>query len=189
MERESNPMEALCRSGCGFYGNPSTDGLCSVCFKEALKKKQQPPATTPSPVASTFVPAPAATPLAAAAPTVPSLPSLPSLAGLPTSPSLTTTTDKIEEESGAGTSGASTGASDTDADDKDPSKDKKKKNRCAVCRKKVGLTGFECRCGGLFCAVHRYSDKHECSFDYRELGAQEIRRNNPVVVSQKIHKI
>ncbi|CAG4945823.1 unnamed protein product [Colias eurytheme] len=75
MERESNPMEALCRSGCGFYGNPSTDGLCSVCFKEALKKKQQPPATTPSPVASTFVPAPApATPLAAAAPTVPTLP-------------------------------------------------------------------------------------------------------------------
>ncbi|KPI99401.1 PREDICTED: zinc finger AN1 domain-containing stress-associated protein 15 isoform X1 [Papilio xuthus] len=96
---------------------------------------------------------------------------------------------KLEEESGAGTSGASTGASDTDADDKDPSKDKKKKNRCAVCRKKVGLTGFECRCGGLFCAVHRYSDKHDCSFDYRELGAQEIRRNNPVVVSQKIHKI
>ncbi|KAL0881529.1 hypothetical protein ABMA27_001376 [Loxostege sticticalis] len=129
MERESNPMEALCRSGCGFYGNPSTDGLCSVCFK------------------------------------------------------------KLEEESGAGTSGTSTGTSDTDADDKDPSKDKKKKNRCAVCRKKVGLTGFECRCGGLFCAVHRYSDKHECSFDYRELGAQEIRRNNPVVVSQKIHKI
>ncbi|CAB3235425.1 unnamed protein product [Arctia plantaginis] len=96
---------------------------------------------------------------------------------------------KFEEESGAGTSGASTGTSDTDADDKDPSKDKKKKNRCAVCRKKVGLTGFECRCGGLFCAVHRYSDKHDCSFDYRELGAQEIRRNNPVVVSQKIHKI
>ncbi|XP_063374384.1 AN1-type zinc finger protein 6 isoform X1 [Cydia amplana] len=95
---------------------------------------------------------------------------------------------KLEDESGAGTSGAST-TSDTDADDKDPSKDKKKKNRCAVCRKKVGLTGFECRCGGLFCAVHRYSDKHDCSFDYRELGAQEIRRNNPVVVSQKIHKI
>lgn len=178
MERESNPMETLCRSGCGFYGNPSTDGLCSVCFKEALKKKQQPPASSPSPVSAPFVAAPS-TPLAAAAPTVPSLPAQPQ-----------THTDKLEEESGAGTSGGtSTATSDTDADDKDPSKDKKKKNRCAVCRKKVGLTGFECRCGGLFCAVHRYSDKHECSFDYRELGAQEIRRNNPVVVSQKIHKI
>lgn len=49
--------------------------------------------------------------------------------------------------------------------------------------------GFECRCAGLFCAVHRYSDKHDCTFDYREHGAQEIRRNNPVVVGEKIQKI
>lgn len=65
----------------------------------------------------------------------------------------------------------------------------KKKNRCQMCRKKVGLTGFECRCGGLFCSLHRYSDKHECSFDYKQLGAQEIRKNNPIVVGEKIQKI
>ncbi|VEN42584.1 unnamed protein product [Callosobruchus maculatus] len=48
MERESNSMQALCRSGCGFYGSPATDGLCSLCFKENLKKKQQLPNNTPS---------------------------------------------------------------------------------------------------------------------------------------------
>lgn len=62
-------------------------------------------------------------------------------------------------------------------------------NRCVKCRKRVGLTGFECRCGGLYCGVHRYSDKHECTFNYREMGAEEIRKNNPVVMSEKVQKI
>ena len=33
MERESNPMQTRCSSGCGFCGNPAQGGLCSVCFK------------------------------------------------------------------------------------------------------------------------------------------------------------
>jgi hypothetical protein len=37
--------------------------------------------------------------------------------------------------------------------------------------------------------MHRYSDKHECSFDYKALGAQEISKSNPVVVAQKVSKI
>ncbi|XP_023011550.2 zinc finger AN1-type doctor no isoform X2 [Leptinotarsa decemlineata] len=85
---------------------------------------------------------------------------------------------------------AASADSDAGSEDKDGEKDsKKKKNRCHNCRKKVGLTGFQCRCGNLFCAIHRYSDKHDCSFNYREMGAQEIRRNNPVVVGEKIQKI
>ena len=91
--------------------------------------------------------------------------------------------------------------------------------RCATCKKKLGLTGFTCRCGGLFCSIHRYSDKHQCDFDYKviislklvsfgarqlfcdftpqdgnvkmfqALGAEEITRSNPVVVAQKVAKI
>ena len=49
--------------------------------------------------------------------------------------------------------------------------------------------GFECRCGSLFCSLHRYADKHECSFDYKKMGREEIQKRNPKVVAAKIEKI
>lgn len=195
MERESNPMQPMCRSGCGFYGNPAQDGLCSVCYKDNLKKKQQPPmsSTVSSPSGSAnnvsvaqqvqnfanSVTVPSPTPSPATNTAQPTVQSLQHNSDLQTSEKLSS-----EESSPSGSS------SSNQDEDKDGDKDnKKKKNRCAVCRKKVGLTGFECRCGGLYCSMHRYSDKHDCTFDYREHGAQEIRRNNPVVVGEKIQKI
>ncbi|CAN8270117.1 unnamed protein product [Cochlearia groenlandica] len=62
-------------------------------------------------------------------------------------------------------------------------------NRCCGCRKKVGLTGFRCRCGELFCSDHRYSDRHDCSYDYKTAGREAIARENPVVKAAKMVKI
>ncbi|KAL1816639.1 hypothetical protein ACET3Z_019213 [Daucus carota] len=62
-------------------------------------------------------------------------------------------------------------------------------NRCCSCRKRVGLTGFSCRCGNLYCADHRYPEKHECSFDYRAAEKDAIRKANPVVKREKLDKI
>ncbi|KAJ4965340.1 hypothetical protein NE237_017189 [Protea cynaroides] len=36
------------------------------------------------------------------------------------------------------------------------------------------------RCGGTFCVVHRYSEKHEYSFDYRSAGRDAIAKANPI---------
>lgn len=49
--------------------------------------------------------------------------------------------------------------------------------------------GFDCRCGNLFCAIHRYSDKHDCPYDYRSAAAARIRKENPIVVAEKIQKL
>ena len=39
-----------------------------------------------------------------------------------------------------------------------------------ITRNIIRTLGFECRCGLYFCGIHRYSDKHDCPFDYKVLA-------------------
>lgn len=66
----------------------------------------------------------------------------------------------------------------------------KQKNRCMQCSKRVGLAStYSCRCGGMFCASHRYAEAHACTFNYKEEGRRVLARNNPVVTAPKLPKI
>ncbi|KAL6517209.1 hypothetical protein OROHE_017915 [Orobanche hederae] len=60
------------------------------------------------------------------------------------------------------------------------------KSRCGLCNKKLGLLGFECRCGVNFCPAHRYPEAHVCNFDFKNAGKISIEKENPVCKADKI---
>ncbi|KAL3628443.1 hypothetical protein CASFOL_027489 [Castilleja foliolosa] len=61
-----------------------------------------------------------------------------------------------------------------------------KKDRCGLCKKKVGLLGFDCRCGATFCGTHRYPQEHACNIDFKKDGRALIQVENPVVKGDKL---
>ncbi|KHJ43036.1 AN1-like Zinc finger [Trichuris suis] len=62
-------------------------------------------------------------------------------------------------------------------------------NRCVMCGKKLGVIAFECYCGKAFCKMHRMPEDHKCTFDFKKLGREMVRKNNPKILPRKIEKL
>jgi AN1-type zinc finger and ubiquitin domain-containing protein 1 len=64
------------------------------------------------------------------------------------------------------------------------------RSRCAECRKRLNITNvYTCRCDKLFCAAHRYSELHNCTYDYKTDGRKILEQTNPLVTAPKLPKI
>jgi hypothetical protein len=65
---------------------------------------------------------------------------------------------------------------------------KHKKSRCNLidCKAKVGLLGFDCRCGYTFCSKHRYTDVHFCTYDHKTRDKNNLKLKHERVVADRV---
>ncbi|GLT37060.1 hypothetical protein SLA2020_113980 [Shorea laevis] len=166
----------LCINNCGLTGNPATNNMCQKCFNATTATTSSSPSST----ANVTTGGPVAVG-----------PSVLTFSGEQSSRSATSRSLEIRSYSLSATATASSRNSSSDGSGLQAASavEKKVVNRCSGCQKRVGLTGFRCRCGELFCGEHRYSDRHDCSYDYKAAGREAISRENPVVKAAKIIKV
>ena len=60
------------------------------------------------------------------------------------------------------------------------------KDNCWKCHKRVGYLGFSCKCGYIFCGLHRHFTEHSCDYDYKSVEREKLMKDNPLIASKKI---
>ena len=57
------------------------------------------------------------------------------------------------------------------------------------CKKRIKITDYPCKCGNIYCKIHKLSENHDCKYDYRETGLKDKKTEEMKCLSNKVQKI
>ncbi|KAI2542179.1 AN1-type zinc finger protein 3 isoform X2 [Pongo pygmaeus] len=165
------------RCPCGFWGSSKTMNLCSKCFADFQKKQpddDSAPSTSNS--QSDLFSEETTSDNNNTSITTPTL--SPSQQPLPTELNVTSPSKEeySQSENEASPVKRPRLLENTERSEETSRSKQKSRRRCFQCQTKLELVQQElgsCRCGYVFCMLHRLPEQHDCTFDHMGRGREE----------------